>query len=309
MTRFYRLTRRLIEAMEVPDLEIPMAGITLFRKEDSIPGDLLQFSPLNETVTSCHAARCATLGDAVYLTEENIGCIAAAISLGLVDRDQSVPLEGPRVYTEIMRENSGRKEDFTPPSPAEFTNGTVYACKDAEREEYALFGRDDSGRYRKRETARRATSEMMAIQPPTVQGVFYFSPDFDEVEVLPDIVFMSLRPVELCRVIQGYQFLTGRRTQADIAGLRAGCSDLIARPYLTGKINFSPYCLGARLIARFEADRMGLGIPFSEFEIMVRGTEESKTGFPFPRYPGAVPEKGPGINDVCLDPVSDRKKG
>ena len=130
---------------------------------------------------------------------------------------------------------------------------------------------------------------MPAIQPPTTQGVFYFSPAFADIPIVPDVVILSLRPVELCRVLQGYQYETGKRVKADIGSLRAGCSDLIALPYLSNKINFSPYCLGARLIARFEGDRMGLSMPYPLFQLMVKGVEESKTGFPFQKYPGAVP--------------------
>jgi hypothetical protein len=32
---------------------------------------------------------------------------------------------------------------------------------------------------------------------------------------------------------------------------------------------------------------MGIGMPYSLFELTVQGIEESKTGFPFSEYPGA----------------------
>ncbi len=253
------------------------------------PSEVVKYQPDGMTVTSCHATRATMLDEAVYLTTDTIGCVAAAISLGLVDEHQSSPLEGPRDYTEIMKKSSGKGDAFVPPSPINFTNGTVYAFKDSKAEDFALFGKDDSGRYAKKEIAAKAVSDMLSLQPPTTQGVFYFPPDFEDAEITPDVVVLSLRPVELCRLIQGYQFLTGNRVRADVGGLRAGCSDLIVRPYLLGEINFSPYCLGARLIAKFEADRMGMGFPFSFLEVIVEGTEQSRTGFPFPRYPGARP--------------------
>jgi uncharacterized protein (DUF169 family) len=227
------------------------------------------------------------LGDAVYVTEKSIGCVAAAISLGIVDATESVPLDGPRVYTEFMRKSSGRGSRFTPPSPSEFSDGTVYACKAEGREEYGLFGCEDSGRYKDRRTAIRAIRGMMSIQPPDVCGAFFFSPEAADPRIEPDVVILSLRPVELCRIVQGYQFLTGLRVTADIGGVRAGCSDLIVRPHRTGEMNFSPYCLGARLIARFEGDRMGLGFPYSLLEQVTRGVEQSRSGFPFPDYPGS----------------------
>ena len=287
MGNFDELMQRLVKAMEAPDLKVPACGVKLFTKDETVPDEVIKNQPDNITITSCHAIRAAMLDDAAYLSKSSIGCIAAAISLGLVDKKQSDPMEGNRAYTEIMRKSSGKGKKFAPPAPLDFTNGTVYACKDSGRLEFGLFGKGDSGRYKKKHIAAEAISTMPALQPPTMQGIFYFSPDFDDLEIVPDVVILSLRPVELCRVVQGYQFLTGKRVRTDIGGLRAGCSDLIVRPYLANEINFSPYCLGARLIAKFEGDRMGIGMPFYLFETMVQGVEESKTGFPFNKYPGA----------------------
>ena len=73
-----------------------------------------------------------------------------------------------------------------------------------------------------------------------------------------------------------------------MGGLRVVNSDLIVRPYLEQKINVSTYCLGARLIAQFEADRLGIGLPYAMFEQTVQGMEDSQTGFPFQLYPGAT---------------------
>lgn len=285
--QFFKLTRRLTRAMEVPGLEIPLAGVTLFKNTNTIPDEISQYQPQKYSTTSCHALKAAMLDDAVYLMKENIGCVAAAISLGMVEKKAPRPLKGKRVYTELMRESSGRGKAFTPPSPLEFSDGSVYACRDTGHKEFGLFGKDDSGRFKTRDIAMEAIARMPAIQPPVIQGVFYFSPDFDEAPVMPDVVVLSVRPVELCRIIQGYQFITGERVRADIGGLRAGCSDLIVRPYLYNELNISPFCLGARLIAKFEGDRMGLGMPYSLFELTVQGVEDSSTGFPFPKYPGA----------------------
>jgi uncharacterized protein (DUF169 family) len=292
MTHFHDLYGRLTQALDAPGIILPAAGVKLFRVGEDIPEAVKMYYADGITVTSCQAIRSATLEDAVYLTKDNIGCVAAAISLGLVDERQPVPLEGDREYTEIMRKASGKEGDFVPPAPADFTEGMVYACKDAGRKEFGLFGEEDSGRYATLEIARKAVGYMRSIQPPDIRGVFYFSPDFEEADITPDIVVLSLRPVELCRVVQGYQYLTGERVKADIGGVRAGCADLIVEPFMTGEINFSPYCLGARLIAKFEADRMGISMPFSIFETMVKGTENSMTGFPFPDYPGAIPSSG-----------------
>ena len=102
-------------------------------------------------------------------------------------------------------------------------------------------------------------------------------------------VNLDVRPVEATRLLQGYQFLTGRSVNAHMNPLRALDADLIARPFLTGTLNLSTYCLGARLLGRFGADRLGLGMPLAIFATLVEGLEASATGYPFERYPGAFP--------------------
>ncbi len=278
---------RMINAMGVEGLEIPMTAVKFYKKEDDIPCPVKENQPAI-SLTSCQATKQASLGDAALLTYVNIGCVAAAITFGLVDKNQAEPIGESRVYTDIMRGQSGLGDDFRPPSPKEFTEGTVYACKSAGRMDFALFGDDDVGRFKDEETAKKAMEDMMAIQPPIMKGVFFYSKDFDEIDLIPDVVVFSVRSAELTRIIQAYQFNTGKRVTASMGGLRVVNSDLIVRPYLSGKINVSPYCLGARLIAEFEADRLGIGMPYSIFEEVVKGMEGSKTGFPFHLYPGVA---------------------
>jgi len=277
----------MIQAMDVEGLTIPTTLVKFYRHTDPIPPAVLAQQPEGMTFTSCQANRQASIGDALCLTRENIGCIAAAISLGLVDAEQETPLDGPRVYTEIMREHAENRSDFRPPSPKDFTDGLVYACRDA-KPQFCLFGNADAGRYRDAATAKAAIREMPAIQPAVMRAVFFYAVSYDELEIAPDVVVMSVRPVELTRILQAYQYNTGKRIRADMGGLRAVNADLIARPYLTGEINLSPYCLGSRLIAQYEPDRLGMGMPYAVFHEIVRGMADSRTGFPFHLYPGAA---------------------
>ena len=279
----------MIDNMGIPDLSIPLTAVKIYGEGDTVPEEVLKYEPQGLTFTSCQAKKQASLGDPVCLTPNSIGCVAAAITFGLVDRNRDTPMEGPRVYTDIMKEQSGEGEGFTAPSPKDFTQGIVYACHDADHPEFALFGKEDSGRYRDVETAKNAVEEMFAIQPATTRAVFFYSQEFADVEITPDVVVLSVRPVELTRVIQAYQYNTGKRVNASMGGLRVVNSDLIIRPYLTGEINVSTYCLGARLIAQYEGDRMGVGLPFGDFETVVQGMADSRTGFPFHLYPGADP--------------------
>lgn len=289
MTKVRDLYGRMVAAMGVEGLTIPTACVKIYKQGDEIPAGVRDCEPEGITLTSCQSARQAGFGDSVLLTSSTIGCVAAAISFGLVDKNQDKPLGDSTVYTDIMKQQAADADGFVPPSPKDFSDGTVYACAAAGRPDFALFGENDSGRFDSTETARRAMEDMIAIQPADTQGVFLYALDFDDEDVTPDVVVMSVRSVELTRIIQAYQFHTGKRVNASMGGLRVVNSDLIVRPYLTGEMNISTYCLGARLIAEYEGNRIGVGMPFAVFEEIVRGMESSKGGFPFPLYPGANP--------------------
>ena len=128
---------------------------------------------------------------------------------------------------------------------------------------------------------------MDAIQPPTTRGIFFYPNGFDDMDLLPDIVLLNVRPVELTKLLQSYQYVTGRPIKAHMNPLRAVDADLIARPYLTGEINISAYCLGARTLAGFDGDRLGIGIPLKAFKRLLEGMAASATGYPFPNYQDA----------------------
>jgi uncharacterized protein (DUF169 family) len=283
--------QRYIDAHEVDGLDIPITAVKLYPNGAEIPQSVRDHAVEGLTLTSCQATKQASLGDAVCLTRRNIGCVAAAVSLGLVDEHEDKPIQDSLVYTDIMRGQADDGAEFKPPTPKDFQEGTVYACAAAGRPEFGLFGSSDSGRFKDVATARAAVKDMIALQPASMDAVFLYSPAFETQDIVPDVVVLSVRPVELTRLIQGYWFLTGERVNASMGGLRMVNSDLIARPYITGEINTSPYCLGARLIAEFGPDRMGVGMPWSKFQTVVEGMEASRTGYPFAAYPGADPRK------------------
>jgi uncharacterized protein (DUF169 family) len=289
MTAIRKVYDKMIGAMNVPDLSIPTSCVKFYKRDEVIPQEVLDCEPHGLTLTSCQSARQAGFGDSILLTSETIGCVAAAISFGLVDKNQDQPLGDTLVYTDIMKKQSGLGDDFAPPSPKDFTEGIVYACAAAKRPDLALFGEGDSGRFASVGAAKDAINDMMAIRSADTQAVFIYSPDFDDVDVAPDVVVLAARPVELTRIIQAYQFKTGKRVNASMGGLRVVNSDLMVRPYLTGEMNISTACLGARLIANWDADRMGIGIPWNQFGDIADGMVASQGGFPFEAYPGANP--------------------
>lgn len=292
MTRIADLYGRLISAFGMDDLEIPVTCVKLFRQGAGVPVNVRAYALDGETLTVCQAVRHAAMDQAVYLTHRTIGCVAAAISLGMVDPEDRQPMTSPLpAYVRLMEVQSDMGEGFQPPAPGDFTDGTVYACREAGRPEFGLFGPQDSGRFATRAIARKAVAAMDRIAPAETQGVFFYGKGLPSVDLVPDVVLLDVRPVELTRLLQGYQYLTGKVVQAWMNPLRAVDADLIARPMMTGDINISSYCLGARTLARFSGDRLGMGIPLEAFELMVRGMEASATGYPFHRYADAISAK------------------
>lgn len=288
MNQTKQLVDRLNTTLGLAARPIPTAFVKFYRQGQDIPAQVRAAEPEEETLTSCQAARFAAQGEPILLTPASVGCIAAAISLGLVDQNRSNALPEPRVYTDLMKNQPEQRRPYRPPTPKDFTDGLVYACAAEGRFEFCLFGEKDAGRFKDLATARKAIAGMIAIQPPEMIGVFIYPAEFDEVDLTPDVALLDVRPVELTRLVQGYAFLTGEMIQASMGGLRAVNSDLIARPFLTGRINLTAYCLGARIVGGYGADRMGLGMPFDKFQTLVEGVEASRTGYPFELYPGAV---------------------
>jgi uncharacterized protein (DUF169 family) len=217
----------------------------------------------------------ASKGEVPLVTRDTVGCVMAGIALGLVDEDEGEPLPGWRQYSQKMA---------TSPAPLDYKQGRVFACADAGRMDFAMYGADDSGRYSDVGAARRAFAEMPKIQPARMDAVVAFPPDPALAHIEPDVVILALTPRETVRTIQALTFTTGERLEFSTLGVAGFCVDLTSYPYLTGKPNASFLCVGARVIARWEGGLNGLGLPWKTFVSTVDGMEASRTGYPFARY-------------------------
>lgn len=63
------------------------------------------------------------------------------------------------------------------------------------------------------------------------------------------------------RIIQGYSHFHGYTTNLQTVGLQAVCQDLTTYPYNTQDINITFLCPGTRLVANWQQDELGIGIP------------------------------------------------
>jgi uncharacterized protein (DUF169 family) len=271
---FKKKVDKFLESFEVNNSELGIVpvGVKFFSKGTQYPKE----DPLvsEASIPWCGAVKLASQKELVVVTRKNIGCPAGGIALGLVDKDDTKPLEGNRQYTSLMGK---------PASPSDFTSGYVYAFKDCKRYEFALFGDKDCGRYKTLGASLNALSGMTGIGRKVMDAVAAFSPDVTD--YTPDVVILGLTPKQALRAIQGYAFENGERVEMNTIGIRGVCADVTAYPFLKQKLNCSFFCLGARALGGWEGDRMALGMPYHDFEKMVNGMIESRKGFPYKLYP------------------------
>lgn len=274
MQSFPETYRRYMKAFGVPDLdEVAAVGVKFVGRGEAPPP---QANPMDMAYTWCYAIKQASIGEVPLVTKDSIGCVMAAIALGLVDEDDPNPLPGYRQYSKNME---------TPPSPKDYKDGLVFGCAAAGRPDFALYGADDPGRFRDVEAAKRAFAGMAKIQPARMDAVVAFPPEEDLSDIEPDVVILALTPRETLRTVQGLAFKTGERFEMTTLGVAGFSVDLTAYPYVTGKANGSFMCVGARIVARWEGGLNALGLPYPLFLEAVEGMEQSGAGYPFARYP------------------------
>lgn len=266
--------RRYMRAFGMPDLpDVAAVGVTFVRRGEAPPPEA---APLDMAYTWCYAVKQAAKGEVPLVTRETVGCVMAAIALGLVDEDEAEPLPGFRQYSQHMG---------AAPAPADYKAGRVFGCAAAGRMDLALYGADDPGRFGSVEAARRAYDGMAKIQPACMDAVVAFPPEPELAGLVPDVVILALTPRETVRTVQALAFATGERFEMSTLGVGGFSVDLTAAPYVTGKPNGSFLCVGARVIARWDGGLNGLGLPWAHFLALVDGMEASAKGFPFARYP------------------------
>ena len=117
---FEDVSARFMHMFGKEEQSVQPVGVKLVLKGQAVPEGTK--SPAEyQGVPWCEAVRLAAMdGEVVVLNRENVGCPAAAIALGLVGERESKSLGGTRKYTDMME---------TAASPADFTDGLVYACK------------------------------------------------------------------------------------------------------------------------------------------------------------------------------------
>jgi uncharacterized protein (DUF169 family) len=283
MSHFAELFQRFLAAYEDDTVRVPCCGLRFVRRDEADPRDVFAASPqwldtYHRSLASCgFSYKAAKGGWTLRVTEENIGCPAGAMSLGLVSRESEKQFDGG-CYVKPM----GRAA-----TPADFSAGYVYAPHQSGHPEFALFGQEDCGRYETLQAARTAVAGMPVI-PPVMKAVYYYHPLQSSVEMEPHLVHVYCTPLQAMRMIQGYCFPTGNRFSMSCIGIRGVSCDMTAWPFVHNDINGTFLCLGARAISGWEEEYVGFGMPLHKFEQVVVGMEKSRAGFPYKEFPKMV---------------------
>lgn len=95
----------------------------------------------------------------------------------------------------------------------------------------------------------------------------------------PDVVIVVGSSYNVMRMIQGHGYFNGYTNNLRTVGLQAVCQDLTTYPYNTQDINISLLCPGTRLVADWEENEIGMGIPFAKWYEVVEGVKETTNPF------------------------------
>lgn len=91
----------------------------------------------------------------------------------------------------------------------------------------------------------------------------------------PDIVILVTNPFNGMRIAQGYAFNHGHVENIKFSGMQAICQECTSLPYEESRLNFSMLCSGTRMLANWQEDELGVGMPYRIFEDIVEGLKET----------------------------------
>lgn len=134
------------------------------------------------------------------------------------------------------------------------------------------------GIYNDLETS-KSVSNTMKFMKEQPYGLLVMPLDMYEED--PDMILVVGKSYEIMRLIQGYSHFNGYTPNLQTVGLQAVCQDLTTYPYNTGDINITFLCPGTRLVADWQQDEIGIGIPPKYWNETVEGV--IKTTNPFER--------------------------
>jgi len=87
----------------------------------------------------------------------------------------------------------------------------------------------------------------------------------------PDVVVLVCDTLQAMKIIQAYQYATGKRANASMGGLFSLCADAVATPYSQGTLNIAIGCEGAREHGGLKDYELSVGFPYRMAETLTDG--------------------------------------
>ncbi|NLJ77769.1 MAG: DUF169 domain-containing protein [Tissierellia bacterium] len=137
-------------------------------------------------------------------------------------------------------------------------------------------GRLSKNIYHNIEISKSISDEMLFLEEEPV-GIAVMP--LENYELEPDIIIIVSNPYNIMRVIQGHGYFNGYTSNLRTVGLQAVCQDLTTYTYNTKDINITLLCPGTRLVANWQANEIGIGIPFEKWYEIVQGVKETTNPF------------------------------
>lgn len=137
-------------------------------------------------------------------------------------------------------------------------------------------GRFSKNIYKTQEISKSINDEMLFLQEEPAGIVVMPLENYKED---PDIVIVVSKAYNIMRLIQGNGYFNGYSNNLKTVGLQALCHDLTTYVYNTKDINITLLCPGTRLVADWQVDEIGIGIPFEKWNEIVEGVKQTTNPF------------------------------
>ena len=132
--------------------------------------------------------------------------------------------------------------------------------------------RENHGAYRDLGVCRKISKHMVYMQHGTC-GIAVMP--LENFSVAPDVVIMVTNPFNGMRIAQGYAYSHGHVENIVFSGMQAICQECTSLPYEESRINFSMLCSGTRMVAKWNEDELGIGMPYRVFEDVIDGLKKT----------------------------------
>ncbi len=123
----------------------------------------------------------------------------------------------------------------------------------------------------------RASIKSLHRMPVSTYGVSIVP--LESCTLTPDVIIILCNAYQAMRLIQGFEYKTGRKPDIDMGAMQAMCSELTVSPYLSGEMNVSVMCPSTRMLCKWKPEDMAVAVPYEIFTDVVDGVLATKMDY------------------------------